>query len=416
VSALISPTAADEERRRGLRRMRIVATSLLLLAAVIYLVTLHRDNGWAYVHAAAEASMVGAIADWFAVTALFRRPLGLPIPHTALVPTRKNMLARSLQDFVTENFLSESVIRIRVADAEVSRRFGVWLSDTTHATRVVDEASVLIRTGLARVDDAEVDAVIRHELLPRLADEPLAPLAGRLLSDVIDERAHHGLVDLVLDEADRWLGTNERAFSDAVRTRAPWWSPTWLDERVAARLHHEVLAWIRDIRRDPDHHARHALDGLLAQLAHDLCEDRETIQRAERLKQRLLLQPQVADTALSLWRALSRALQTTLSDPDSALRARAGERLQAFGLRLSTDAPLRERVDGHAADLAAFVVSRYGEELTTVITDTIERWDGRETANRIELFVGRDLQFIRINGTLVGGLAGLVIYSVAELL
>jgi uncharacterized membrane-anchored protein YjiN (DUF445 family) len=396
--------------------MRTLALSLLVAAAVIYVVTLHEGGAWAYVHATSEAAMVGAIADWFAVTALFRHPLGLPIPHTALIPTRKLTLARSLQDFVTENFLSEAVVRTRVADAQVSRRVGAWLADPVHSTRVVAEASSLVRAGLSRVQDEDVESLIATELLPRLAEEPLAPVVGQVLGEVVEEQAHHGLVDLVLDEAHRWLRLNEQTVSEIIRTRAPWWTPTWLDEKVAARLQHEVMAWITDIRDDPEHRARRALDDLLTQLARDLQHDPDTMARAERLKARVLSSPQVAEAATALWRAVSRALDESLADPESVVRRRALERLAAFGVQLTEDAALRERCDGYAADLAAFIVERYGDELTTVITDTIERWDGNEAARRIELHVGRDLQFIRINGTLVGGLAGLVIYSVTQLM
>ncbi len=395
--------------------MRTVALSLLVAAAVIYVATLDQGGAWPYVHATAEAAMVGAIADWFAVTALFRHPLGVPIPHTALIPTRKLTLGRSLQDFVTENFLNEPVVRTRVADAQVSRRVGEWLRQPEHSTRVVVEASSLVRTGLARVQDEDVQSLIATELLPRLAEEPLSAMAGQLLGEVVEEQAHHGLVDIALDEAHRWLSTNEETVSDVIRTRAPWWTPNWLDEKVAARLHHEAMAWIADIRADPDHHARRALDDLLTDLARDLQHDPDTMARAERLKARILAQPQVAETATSLWRAVSRALDVTLADPDSVVRRRAIERLTAFGVRLTEDDALRERCDGYAADLAAFVVQRYGDEVATVITDTIERWDGDEAARRIELHVGRDLQFIRINGTLVGGLAGLLIYSLTQL-
>ena len=174
MSGLLTVTPADDERRRALRRMRGVATSLFLIAAVVYVATIDRDGGWAYVHAAAEASMVGAIADWFAVTALFRHPLGLPIPHTALIPTRKDMLARSLQDFVTENFLSEAVIRTRVADASVGR-VGGWLSEPDHARRVVTEASSLLRAGLARVKDEDVDYLVAREPARGLQRNPSPP-------------------------------------------------------------------------------------------------------------------------------------------------------------------------------------------------------------------------------------------------
>ncbi|MDX6365693.1 MAG: hypothetical protein QOK30_769 [Nocardioidaceae bacterium] len=396
--------------------MRAVALSLLLFAAVVYLLTLHVSGAGPYIHATAEAAMVGAIADWFAVTAIFRHPLGLPIPHTAIIPTRKASLARSLQDFFTANFLSESVIRTRVADAQPSLRLGAWLTEPANSAWAVNEASTLARTVLERIQDADVAVLVETELLPRLAAEPLSEVVGRLLQDVVAEEAHHGLVDLTLSETHRWLSGNEAAFATALSTRAPWWTPQWLDEQVIGKLHSEAIAWVAEIRDDPRHHARRALDDLLKQLADDLQNDPDTIERAERLKQRVLSQPQVATTATSLWNALRRALLESLESPDSAVKARAVASLSAFGARLGTDEALRSRLDAYAADVAAFLVERYGTELTTVITDTIDRWDGKEAAGRIELFVGRDLQFIRVNGTIVGGLAGLLIYTVSVLL
>lgn len=412
---VFAESAADAARRSGLRRMRSVALGLLVLAAAIYVATLDREGGWAYVHAASEAAMVGAIADWFAVTALFKHPLGLPIPHTAIIPERKNALARSLQEFVTENFLSEDVVRTRVADADVSRRAGEWLSRHEHATWVVDEASTLVRAALGRIDDADVAVLVQSELLPRLAEEPLSEVAGRLLQDVVSEKAHHGLVDIAINEAHRWLSGNESAVAAALETRAPWWTPKWLDERVVRRLHFEATAWVADIKDNPEHPARHALDAFLAELADDLQHDAATIDRAERLKRRVLMQPQVADTAISLWNAVKRALLESLESPDSVVKARATNALVDLGRRLGSDDALRARIDEYAADAAAFLVDRYGDELTTVITDTIERWDGKEAARRIELHVGRDLQFIRINGTIVGALAGLAIYTLTKL-
>ena len=200
-----------------------------------------------------------------------------------------------------------------------------------------------------------------------------------------------------------------------IATRAPWWTPQWLDEAVTARLHVEVVAWVADIRDEPEHPARHALDDLLRSLADDLLHDPETQERAERLKERVLTQPQVVTTITSVWKALRRAIITTLEDPDSGLKDRSARSLADFGQRVVDEPALRERLDGYAADAVAYVIDRYGDELTTVITDTIQRWDGDEAARRIELHVGRDLQFIRINGTLVGGLAGLIIHALTQL-
>ncbi len=396
--------------------MRAVAGALLVAAGVVYVLTLDRGGAWAYVHATSEAAMVGAIADWFAVTALFRHPLGIPIPHTAIIPTRKGALARSLQDFVTDNFLAESVVRDRVKAAQVSLRVGRWLGEPEHCSRVVAEGSSLAHTALGKVRDEDVKALLEQELIPRLVEEPLSEIAGRLLDDIVDDGAHHGLVDLVLAEMHSWLLNNPTAFAEALTTRAPWWSPQWLDERVIAKVYVELLDWVADIRDDSRHQAREALDALLRQLAQDLQTDPDTIERAERLKARLLCQPQVLVTAASLWRALRAVLQESLESPDSAIRGRATAALGVLAQRLREDDELQRRCDDLASDAVVFLVDRYGMELTTVITETIDRWDGHEAARRIELHVGRDLQFIRINGTLVGGLAGLAIYALTRAL
>ena len=402
----------DEERRRGLRRMRSLAVGLLLFAAAVYLATLDQDGFLGFVNAGAEASMVGAIADWFAVTALFKHPLGLPIPHTALIPKRKEELGRSLEEFVGENFLQEQVIRERMQVAELSRRLGEWLTVETHARRVVDEAAAVLHIGLSRVRDQDMAALVEEALLPRFLAEPVSPLAGSLLTEIVRDKAHHGLVDLALEEAHRWLQENEQTFSEIVGERAPWWSPPAINERVTHRLHLELVAWIADIRDDPYHHARSALDAMLAQLARDLLHDPDTQARAERLKERVLAHPQVIVTATSLWNAFRAALLAALADEDGPVRRRAVTELTAFGHRVLGDAPLRAKLDRYAADLAVFVVGRYGDELTAVITHTIDRWDGKEAARKIELHVGRDLQFIRINGTIVGGLVGVGIHAV----
>jgi len=413
---MITPdTTLDEERRSGLRRMRTLAVSLLLFAAVVYLLTLDQVGFLGFVNSGAEASMVGAIADWFAVTALFKHPLGLPIPHTALVPNRKEELGRSLQEFFGENFLQEEIIRDRMRAAQISRRVGKWLMSPKNSRRVVDEASSVLHIGLSRIRDEDLVALVEEALLPRLVEEPVSPVAGSLLQEIVRDGAHHALVDLTLAEAHRWLVQNEDTFTEVVGERAPWWSPASLNERVTHRMHVEAVAWVTDIRDDPYHHARLALDSMLRQLAHDLLNDPATQERAEMLKVRVLAHPQIVVTATSLWNAFRRALLDALGDPEGPLRARGVMELKLFGAKLVADEALRGKLDGYAADLAVFTVGRYGDELTTVITHTIDRWDGKEAARKIELHVGRDLQFIRINGTIVGGLVGVLIHTAAVL-
>lgn len=409
--------ALDAQRRRDLRRMRLLATGLLVLAAVVYVVTRGHDTGLlGFVNAGAEASMVGACADWFAVTALFRHPLGLPIPHTALIPRKKEMIGRSLEEFVSENFMREDIIRERVLDAEPTRRAAEWALAPGHAKRLVDEVATVTVHALHRIPDEDVRAVIEHALLPRLVQEPVSSLAGGLLDQVVRDQAHVGLVDLALDEMRVWLVDNEDLFESLIRQRAPAWVPDAVNDLVARKIHVEALKWLADVRNDPQHDVRLALDKLLVDLADDLQHDPVTQAKAERLKERLLLHPQVADTAMSLWGSLRAVVVAALEDEHGPVRTRAVQEVTALAERLLADDALRDRIDGRICDATIYAVERYGTELTRVISDTVERWDGKETAERVELQVGRDLQFIRINGTLVGGLIGMVIHAVSILL
>ena len=416
--SLLAPSPADAARRDGLRRMRLLAVSLLVLAAVVFLATLRlpHDGVWGYVNTGAEAAMVGALADWFAVTALFRHPLGIPVPHTAIIPKRKNEIGRNLQDFVTDNFLTEEIARERLAAAHVGERVGEWLGVPAHRKRVMAEAVRVVRAGLGRLSDEEVRALVEDFVVPRLSQEPGAPIVGALLADVVADRTHHGLVDLALEELHSWLEANPGTYAEVLGERAPWWSPPWVDERVIGWSYQQVLAWVRDIADDPHHPARVAFDDLLGRLATDLQEDPEVMARAEALKERLLAHPQVPETAVGLWRSFRAALTSAMDDEGSYLHRRGEELLEHLGRHLEQDDVWRGRLEARLGEVVSFFVNTYGSELAEVISVTVDRWDGKEAAERIELHVGRDLQFIRINGTVVGALAGLGIHAVAQLI
>ena len=407
----------DTVRLKGLRRMRMLALSLLILAAIVYVLTREHDTGWlGYVNAGSEAAMVGAIADWFAVTALFRHPLGLPIPHTAIIPNRKASLGESLQEFVADNFLKEDVIRERIGSAGVSRRVGEWVVDGRHADRLVTEGSRILADALSHVRENDVAAVIQEALIPRMKEEELSPVVGQLLDEVLRDDAHRGLVDLAVDELGRWLLHNHDEVAALIENRAPSWTPQWLDKRVATWVHEQVVEWVADIGRTPDHNARIALDSWLHDLADGLQHDPDTMERFERLKVRMLSQPRVSTTSVQLWDALRRALIGSLGDETGLLRTRAKQEIERFGRRLIDDEALSTRVDTTISNIAAYAVNNYGHEVATIISATVNRWDGKETAERIELHVGRDLQFIRINGTVVGGLAGIVIHAISTVI
>jgi uncharacterized membrane-anchored protein YjiN (DUF445 family) len=246
--------------------------------------------------------------------------------------------------------------------------------------------------------------------------EPLSPIAGHFLQSVVDDRAHHSLFDLLIVEAHDWLRDNRATLDDVVGPRAPRWSPQWVDRLVIDRIHREALAWLADVRDNPSHAARQAIDRLLSQLADDLQNDPAMMERFETFKARMLTHPDMAASLTAVWDAVRTALIDSIADPASTLRVRGTSALQDFGKRLQTDDGLRTKVDARAAEAVGYVIRTYGSEIVSVISDTIERWDGREAAARIELHVGRDLQFIRINGTVVGALVGLLIHTVSQLL
>jgi uncharacterized membrane-anchored protein YjiN (DUF445 family) len=406
---------ADSARRSALRRMKAVATGLLGLAAVGYAVTLHHGGWLGYVNAACEAAMIGAAADWFAVTALFRHPLGLPIPHTALIPTRKDALGRSLQDFVASNFLAPDVVRGRIAAVGVARRTGTWLSDTGHAERVGAELAGIARGLLQVLQDDRVAALLEQVVLRPMLSRPWAPSGGRLLEHIVADGAHRKLVDIVAAEVQEWLARHEDVVTALVRDRAPAWTPAWLDERVSRRAYLEVLRWASDVRDDPRHRVRLALDDVLMGLAKDLQSDPAMQERAMELQQRILDNPGSRDAVEAIWTTIRGVLEEATRDESSDLRRRLVAGIASFGARLAADAELQATVDGYVQDAAGHLVTSYRDEVATVISETIQRWDGEEASRRIELLAGRDLQFIRINGTVVGGLVGVLIYTLTVL-
>lgn len=399
--------------------MKAVATGFLLAATLLYVLARWQEGrgaGWAdYLGAAAQAAMVGAMADWFAVTALFRRPLGLPIPHTAIIPHRKQALGRSLGDFVGENFLAQDVIRARLRAVELSRRLGGWLSDEKHAERVTREAAGLLRGVLAVLRDDDVQTVLSRTTNRWLAQQPIGPLAGTLLARFVADGGHRPLVDLLCRRAVEWLELHPEAIERTVTGEAPSWTPRFVDERVARLIHKELIRFATAVRDDPDHQARAAIDTFLTDFAQDLRTDPDTLARTERFKRELIEHPEVQRIVGSSWQALRAVIVSAAEDENSELRSRMRDAVASFGRRVTFDERLRAKLDTWVEDAAVYVVTTYRSEITALITDTVDAWDAAETSRKVEIQVGRDLQFIRINGTVVGALAGLLIYVVTRI-
>jgi uncharacterized membrane-anchored protein YjiN (DUF445 family) len=411
-------SAADAERRRGLRRMKAVALSFLLGALVVYVATeLAGAKGWlGYVNAAAEAGMVGALADWFAVTALFKHPLGIPIPHTAIIARKKDQLGEGLGTFVRENFMSAEVVETKIREAEVAGRLGKWLSDQAHAERVAAEASTVLRVVVEMLRDEDIQQVLDKMIVKRIAQPQWGPPVGRVLSSLLEEHRQEALLQLLADRAFEWSLNADEIIERVIERDSPTWTPRWVDSLVGDRIHRELMDFTDKVRRNPDHELRRSATKFLFEFANDLQNDEATIARAEKVKDQIMARDGVAKAAETAWTTAKRIFLESVDDPTSTLRTRIADSVVHIGESLRDDANLRDKVDNWIVRAAQHLVSQYGTEITAIITETIERWDADEASRRIELHVGRDLQFIRINGTVVGSLAGLVIYSVAQLL
>ncbi|KAA9149053.1 DUF445 domain-containing protein [Microbacterium lushaniae] len=415
-TALLSP--ADQERRRALRTMKAVALGALVFMAIVFAVSfpLQERYPWVqWVRAAAEGGMVGALADWFAVTALFRHPLGLPIPHTAIIPRRKDEIGRSLGEFVETNFLSAPVVRGKLETTPMAARLGAWLAQPAHAERVSAEAATAATAVLNALSDDDVRDVIEDLAREHLIAPDWGPSIGSWLDRVVDSGAHTGAVDLAADSVATWLAANQDAFTGLVSRRLPSWVPGVAQRLVDDTVYRQALSFVDAVRDDPQHPARAAIDRYLARLADNLQHDPATIGKLEDAKATLFDSPRVRSLAAEAWQTAKSGLLTALQDPDSGLRRRAEQAVAEIGERLTTDAALQRRVDGWVTDAAVFVVDRYRHDIASIITETVERWDPAETTEKIELMVGRDLQYIRLNGTIVGALAGTVIFTVATL-
>ncbi|MYQ91252.1 DUF445 family protein [Streptomyces sp. SID4946] len=412
-------TPADEERRRGVRRMKLTATGLLLFVAVVYVLAKLAGNAgagaWAdYVSAAAEAGMVGALADWFAVTALFRHPLGLPIPHTAIIPTKKDQLGVSLGEFVGENFLSQDVVRQRLRAVGIGARLGSWLAEPEHADRVTAELATALRGALTVLRDSDVQAVVGEAITRRAGAREIAPGLGKMLEKVVADGGHKRAVDLVVSRAHDWLVLHGDNVMGAVQGGAPGWTPRFVDRKIGERVYKELLRFCAEMRDMPSHPARGALDRFLTDFASDLQSDTETRARVERLKGEVLGRGEVQDLIASAWTAVRSMIVAAAEDERSELRTRLRSALLSLGARMASEPKMQEKVDSWLEGAAVHVVTTYRAEITSLITDTVAGWDAEHTTRKIEAHIGRDLQFIRINGTVVGSLAGLLIFTVSR--
>ena len=408
-----------EERQRNLDRMKRRATGLLVIMGVVFVAASYLEprHAWlGYIRATAEASLVGGIADWFAITALFRHPLNLPIPHTAIIPSRKDRIGRSLGNFVQNNFLSPEVLAAKLRAAQMSRRAAEWLAEPENARKAAQHVAAVLKSAGTVIHDEDVHALLDRSVMEPLRRMPIAPVLSKGLELLTVDNRHQQLLDRVIQGLTRLVAENEILIRDRIREESPWWVPEMVDDRIHRKVLGGIERTLFDVAADTDHPLRHQFDELLSEWMVQLQQSPEVIARAEAIKQQILDPETSGRLAASLWGEVKEALSRTNTPGEGGATDAVSRGLSALARAALEDEALLEKVDGWVIGAVLSVVEQHRHEVGQLIAQTVSAWDPEETSRRIELLVGRDLQYVRINGTLVGGLVGLIIYSVTQLL
>jgi len=398
------------------RGMRALATAMLAGMAAIFIAATRLDHlhpAWGFVRAFAEAGLVGGIADWFAVTALFRHPLGLPIPHTAIIPRNKDRIGDTLANFLKDNFLTPSVVARRMKNLDVAGALGRFLSLPPGEGRLRAGGSRLLADILEALDQEKLGGMVKSALAERMRRIEIAPLLGQTLEAAITEERHVPLVDGIVTWAGRTLDANEDLIREMVHKRAGWiLKLAGLDAKLADAIVDGLRRLTIDMALDPHHPLRAKAEEGLARLAAGLRADPELQARVEAWKEEMIENEAVGAWLGGIWENSRAGLLRGARDPDAALAGKFGEALRQLGETLQQDQRLKAAINQFARRATIGFVASYGDGIVALVSDTVRAWDARTVSDRLEGAVGRDLQYIRINGTLVGGLVGVVIHTI----
>ncbi len=416
------PLTADRARR-----MRWTATAMLVAMAAIFFATHQLSEGghpaWGYVNAFAEAAMVGGLADWFAVTALFRYPLGVPIPHTAIIPRNKDRIADTMAQFLKENFLTPAVVARRMSGMNIAKAAGEFLAaapergQEDQRSRITSGAAELLAEVLESLDPDRLGSQVRSGLAAQLAKLEIAPLAGRMLESMMADRRHQPLIDGFVRWAGLTIEDNEETLREIIHRRVAGvlrWAG--IDKTISSSVLDGLYKLLAEVLVDPDHPLRGKIEEGLAKLAQDLQHDPDTRERVESMKRDLIENPAVGVWWMGVWERARQSLIRRARDPESGMGADMRGTLADLGHALQQDARLQHQINRFARRTMVGVSTRYGGQIVTLVSETVKRWDAVTITDRIENAVGRDLQFIRINGTLVGGLVGMTLHFITSLM
>lgn len=409
----------DEAKRKQLRKYKAFATGLFVLMAVIFIVTtiLQKSNSshWiGYVRAFAEAAMVGALADWFAVTALFRHPLGLPIPHTNLIENSKQRLGDNLGSFVVSNFLSPQNIRPYIQKLKVSNFVGEWLGKEKSQDILIKNLSDIVLDILNKLDDSTVSQFISKKVSEMTGDIKLNKVVGNGIGYILEKNDHQRIITNLSKQIKEYIIENDEMIQDRVKKGSYSFIPSFVDNKIADKIADGLSDFFKEIEENPQHEVRALITQKIHEFSVDLKEDPKWDEEFKTIKNGLLKNEKLEEYSNDIWVSIKKTLMKELQEDHSALKNYLSKNLNEFAQNLKTDENLQNKIDHWVRVTAYKYILKNTHQFGNLISNTVGNWQGKELSEKLELEVGKDLQFIRVNGTLVGGLVGLIIYTIAH--
>ncbi|SDI46900.1 Uncharacterized membrane-anchored protein YjiN, DUF445 family [Chryseobacterium taeanense] len=409
----------DEAKRKQLRKYKAFATGLFLLMAIIFIATTllqkNINSHWiGYVRAFSEAAMVGALADWFAVTALFRHPLGLPIPHTNLIENSKQRLGDNLGSFVVNNFLSSQNIRPYIQKLKISGFVGEWLGKEKNQEVVIRNISDIVLDILNKLDDSSVSQFITKKVQEMTTDIKLNKIVGNGISYIIEKNDHQRIVTNLSSQIKNYIIENDEMIKERVKKGSYTFIPSFVDNKIADKIAIGLSDFFKEIEEDPQHEIRALITQKIHEFSIDLKEDPKWDEEFTSIKNDLLKGNKIEEYSIDIWISIKNTLKNELQEEQSALKIYLSRNINEFSENLKTDENLQNKIDDWVRVTAYKYILKNTHQFGNLISSTVGNWQGKELSEKLELEVGKDLQFIRVNGTLVGGLVGLIIYTIAH--
>lgn len=422
-SVIESENNYEENRRLALRKMRQLAGGLLLLMTFIFIITtltisrlqISGHHFLTYLRAFAEAAMVGGIADWFAVTALFRHPLGLPIPHTAIIPTKQAAIGDSLGNFVENKFLTPEILEKKLGNLEITKKLEEWLAVPSNTALIAENIAQIIPALLNSLDDDDVRRFIEINIFEKLQGNEVASVAGNLLTILTSNKKHDDLFNELMKIVDKLVEENKDTIRKKIKEESPWFIPKFVNETVSKKLIDNVDKTIDAAVQDPNHPLRKRFYLIVEQFINDLRTSPEFHARIDDIKNELLKNPIVQSYLSQVWTDLKKYILENIADPDSTMRKQIHESIYAFCEELIKDEALRQKISNWVYNTILNLANKYRHEIGKIISDTMKGWAPDRMTNELELYVGKDLQYIRISGTIVGGTVGFLIHALTHL-